>query len=251
MEDQPNPYQPKARSDGPSKSVDDRELFVTTDIGAIPVSELLPMCGGVTQWLAAVIAFKIFRSRSAVTFACESRRLVRVEPKQISRRIMKHFDELRPRISDLGFQMNYYASMPAIGKIAAAVMTMSRMDGKIHFFSVRVALQTDDQVDDDGHFGFGSSLSDGGSILTVSPAKLPRPRRGIDRLIVASEDPITVLEKHRGRIRDVAIRAVAPHDLFEHAANETRMEADDLLDRRIIRPATPAEIGRIRIESRV
>jgi hypothetical protein len=242
---QPNPYKPNGRG------TDDRELFVTTDIRSIPVRELLPMCGGVVQWLTAVLAFKIFRAKSDVTFACESRRLVRVEPEQISRRIMRHFDELRPRIADLGFHLNYYASMPAIGRIAAAVMTMSRADGKIHFFAVRVALQTDNQVNDDGHFGFGSPVSGGGSLVTVSPAKLPTARHGINRLIVGSHDPITVLETHRGRIRDVAIRSVSPRDLFEHAEQETRLEADDLLARRIIRPATAAEVGRIRVESRV
>jgi hypothetical protein len=125
------------------------------------------------------------------------------------------------------------------------------MDGKVHFFAVRVALQSEDQINDDGHFGFGSSLSDGGSIVTVSPAKLPKPRRGIDRLTVASNDPIAVLEKHRGRIRAAAIQAIEPNHLFEHAEKETRLEADDLLARRIIRPATAAEVGRIRIESRV
>ena len=240
-----NPYKPNGRG------TDDRELFVTTDIRSIPIRELLPMCGGVTQWLTAVLAFKLFRAKSEVTFACESRRLVRIDAEQVPRRIMKHFDEIRPRIADLGFHLNYYASMPAIGRIAAAVMAMSRGDGKIHFFAVRVALQTESQVSDDGHFGFVSPVADGGSLVTVSPAKLPRARRGISRLMVGSHDPVTVLEKHRARIRDVAIGAVSPSEFFAHAQNETRMEADDLLARRIIRPATAAEIGRIRVESRV
>lgn len=240
-----NPYKPNGGG------TDDRELFVTTDIRSIPVGELLPMCGGVAQWLTAVLAFKIFRAKSEVTFACESRRLVHVDPEQISRRIMKHFDELRPRITDLGFHLNYYASMPAIGRIAAAVMTMSRGDGKVHFFAVQVALQTDNEINDDGHFGFVSPVSDGGSLVTVSPARLPRARQGIVRTIVGSRDPVTVLEKHRRRIRDVAIQAVPPNQFFEHAERETRLEAEDLLARRIIRPATAAEIGRIRVESRV
>lgn len=235
----PNPYKPAAEGD-------ERELFVTTDIRSIPAMELLPMCSGISEWLTAILVFKILRTKSDAVFACESRRLVKVDVEQVSKRIMKHFDVLRPRVEDLGFTLNYYASMPALGPITAAVMTMSQRNGKIHFFATQVALKANDQINDDGHFGFGTHLQDGGSILTVSPAKLPKPRRGIDRLVMSSDQPLEVLKKHRERIRDAAIENVPPNHLLEYAERETRLEADDLQRRRIIRPATPAEIGRIR-----
>ena len=209
------------------------------------------MCAGLREWIAAIFSFKVLRADSKVTFACESRRLVRVEPEQVSKRVMKRFNELRPDVEALGLKPNYYASIPAIGKIAVAVMTMSRVDGQVHFFAVQVALQTDDGINDDGHFGFSSHTTDGGLIVTTSPARLPRPRRGVDRLVTATCEPAEVYEKHRRRVRGKPIRAITPDDLFAAAGQETRREADDLQRRRIIRPATPAEIGRIRTQSRV
>lgn len=249
-EKEPNPYRPtpdaKPKSETKAAAAgDDRELFVTTDIRSIPMMELRSMCS-FPDWLMAIVAGKIFRANAEAIFACESRRLVKVDADQISRRVMKRFGELRPQIEDLGFVPNYYASLPAIGPIAAAMMTMSRPDGRIHFFAVQVALKTNDQVSDDGHFGYGTHLPGGGSILTLSPAKLPKPRRGIDRAILSSDDPLTVLKKHRERIRDVEIQAVAPREMFAFAERETRLEAEDLLRRKIIRPANAAEVGRIR-----
>ncbi len=240
-----NPYKPSVAGS------DDRELFVTTDLRSIPAMELRPMCGSHYEWLLAVLAFKVFRAKSEVAFACESRRLVRVDAEHVPKRIMSRFEKVRPKIESLGFLPNYYASMPAIGPIAAAVMTMSREDGQIHYFAIQVVAKSEGQVNDAGHFSFSSSLPSGESIVTVSPANLPRPRRGIDRLMVSSDDPATVLKKHRERIRGVAIVEVPPAALFESAEQETRLEADDLLRRRIIRPATPAEIARIRAASRV
>ena len=87
-------------------------------------------------------------------------------------------------------------------------------------------------------------------MATLSPAKLPHARRGFDRQIVHSDDPEAVLRRHRTRIRDMAEKLVAPNHLFEYAEREMRMEAEDLLSRRIIRPATASEISRIRSSSR-
>lgn len=240
----PNPYEPKRQAG------DDRELFVTTDLRSIPMMELRPMCGGISQWLSAILNFKILRASSDVTYAYESRRLVRVEPQQVSRRIMNHFDELRPAIEQLGFVPNYFASMPAIGRIAAAVMAMSRLDGKVHCFAVQVAAMSDGQINDDGHVAFTTHLTDGGSIITMSPANLPAARDGVDRQILATDDPNDLLRSHRQRIRNAPVKLVQPNHLFEYAERETRLVADDLLRRRIIRPATPAEVGRIRAASR-
>ncbi len=240
-----NPYEPAAGAS------DERELFVTTDLRGIPAMELRPMCKGFSDWLMTVLTFKLLRMKSEPAFAYESRRLVKVEAEQVSKRIMKRFNELASEATLLGFVPNYYASLPAVGPIAAAVMTMSRKDGRVHFFAVQVAARTDGQINDDGHFGFLSYRPDQSSLVTICSARLPRPRRKVDRLVVRNDDPAEVLRLHRKRIRNLEILPIEPEELFEQAAKEKRIEADDLLGRRIIRPATQGEITRIRQQSRV
>ncbi|MCG8650706.1 MAG: hypothetical protein MI861_12790 [Pirellulales bacterium] len=244
-ENAPNPYRPS------SSTLEERELFVTTDIRSIPTMELRPMCRNFSEWLIAIFAFKILRAKTEPEFASESRRLVQIEAEHVPKRLMKRFAELAPQVQALGFLPNYYASLPAIGPIAAAVMTMSRREGQVHFFATQVALKTAGEINDDGHFGFGSRLTDDSSVLTVSPAKLPGARPGIDRRIVRSQDPAEVLQVHRDRIRNAAIKSIAPEELFDYAQREARLEADDLQRRRIIRPATAGEISRIKTGSRV
>ena len=238
---QPNPYKPSKES-----SDSDRQLFVTTDLRSIPAMELRPMCGSFGKWLGTVISFKLLRATSEPTFAFESRRLVRVEAEQVPKRIMKRFHEFKSQLDLLGFLPNYFASLPAIGQIAAAVMTMSRPDGYIDFYANQVVVRSEGEITDDGHFGFRSRLTDETLISTVSRARLPGAPKGFQRVMVASEDPAEVLRVHRKRIRDAGLIAVPPQELIEHARKETRIEAEDLLRRRIIRPATQREISRIR-----
>ncbi len=225
----------------------ERELFVASDIQTIPAFELKPMCGSLFEWLFAIVVFKIFRMKPPVEFATETRRMVRIEGEQVPKRIMHYFDELRPKVESLGYDMNYYATVPAIGPIAIALMTMSsEEDGRCHFFAVRAVIKTNNQIMEDGHFGFGSELPNDGSLTTISKAKLPKPRQGLERLMINTADPKVLLEEHRKRMREHQVVAVHASELTEHAKRQNLLECEDLLARKVIRPATAAEIHRIR-----
>ena len=227
-------------------SGDERELFVATDIRSIPAGELRPMCDSLFAWLFAIVVFKIFRVKPPVEFATENRRMVRIEGEQVPKRIMRYFKELEEKVEELGFHHNYYATVPAIGPIGVALMTMSSEDGRCHFFAVRAAIKVDTEIMEDGHFGFGSQLPNDGSLTTISKAKLPKPREGVLRVMINTDKPYDLLKEHRKRMRDAPVVVTHASELVEHARRQNLLECEDLLKRGVIRPATPPEIHRIR-----
>lgn len=224
----------------------ERELFVATDIRNIPAFELRPICGSLFEWLFAIVMFKIFRIKPPIEFASENRRMVRIEGEQVPKRIMHYFKELETKVETLGFHHNYYATVPAIGPIAIALMTMSGEDDRCHFFAVRAVTKMNGEIMEDGHFGFGSQLPKDGSLMTISKCKLPKPREGVERLMISTDDPRVLLKEHHKRMRDAPVVVVHASELVEHARRQNLLECEDLLARGIIRPATPPEIHRIR-----
>ena len=232
----------------PPTGKNDRELFVASDIQSIPMFELRPMCSNFVEWLMAIVIFKVFRAKPPIQFATETRRMMRIESEQVPKRVMKYFDQLRPKLEQLGYRLNYFATVPAIGPIAIALMTMSSESGKCHFFAVRAVIKANDQIMEDGHFGFGSQLPNDGSLTTISKTKLPKPRPGVERLMVATNDPEVLLREHRKRMKDFAVIETSATDLVEHARKQNLLECEDLLARRVIRPATQVEIQKIRAQ---
>jgi hypothetical protein len=209
------------------------------------------MIGSFSQWLSALLAHKILRSKPQIKYVIEARRLVKGEAENVPKRIMKQFAAVRTQLELLNFGPSFFATIPAIGPVSKAIMAMSRPDGQIHCFASHVVSKFDGQVQDESLLGFTTWLSDQKSIVTMSPAKLPRPRDGVDRLIVSSGDPEVILKKHRDRIRKLECLPVSPADLFAQAESEQERQTEDLLRRRVIRLATPAEVTRIRTEMRV
>lgn len=230
-----------------TEAENERELFVAGDLNFIPVMELRPLCDGVVQWLTAIAMFKVFRTKSPAFFATETRRLVRIEGEQVPKRIMKYFDSLRPKLERMDYFLNYYATVPAIGPIALALMTMStRGNGKSHFFVLRAVVKAEGKLNDDGHMGFVSSLANDGSLLTISKTTLPNPRVGVNRKMVPTDDPQKLYSAHRKRIRDAPVVEVAAENLIEVARHQNLLECEDFIKRRVIRPATSGEIAKIR-----
>jgi hypothetical protein len=234
-----------------SRATDNRELFVTTDFRSIPAAEIRPMVGSFSQWLSVVLAHKILRSKPRIQYVIEARRLVKGDAENVPKRIMKQFAAVRTQLELLNFGPSFFATIPAIGPVSNAIMAMSRPDGQIHGIASHVVSKADGKVKDEGLLGFTTWLSDQTSIVTMSPAKLPRPRHGVDRLIVNSDGPEVILKKHRERIRKLECLPVSPADLFAQAESEQERQTEDLLRRRVIRLATPAEVTRIRIDMRV
>ena len=139
--------------------------------------------------MSAVLRYKIVRSKSPPTYAIELRRMIRGDAKHVPKRIMKHFNAIKAKLEPLNFIPSFYASTPAIGPYSSAIMAMSRRDGEIHFWASHVVTQTDQGIDDEGHFGFTTWLSDERSVVTVAPTRLPRPSSWVDHMILRSEDP--------------------------------------------------------------
>ncbi|TWU04446.1 hypothetical protein [Stieleria varia] len=227
----------------------DRQLFVSGDIRSIPFGELRPMCSNVFEWLVAGVLFKLFRMPAPLQFATESRRLLSVNAEQVPKRLMNYFDGLRPQAEPLGYQINHYATIPAVGPIAIALMTMSEPAGQSCFYAVRVALKVNDSITDDGHFGFNSCLADDELLSTITYAKLPKPRPGMDRKIIKTTDVNALHKEHRNRMMGKRITPVHPSQWFAIAEKHNRLETDDLLQRRVTRLATPGEVARIRSQT--
>jgi hypothetical protein len=225
---------------------DVRETFVTNDYRSIPASELRSMLDGLGPWLSAVLSHKILRKRVQPAYVIELRRMMKA--KHVPKRIQKHFDDLKARLERLTFEPNFHATVPAIGPYSSATVAMSQPDGEVHFIASQVVTQVAGKLKDEGHFGFVTWLSDGTSIVTISSATLPRPRSGVDRMVIQSNDPAVVLKKHRERLRKKRIEPVAPEDLFPRTESENQKQTEDFLNRGLIRPATATEVTRIRTQ---
>lgn len=230
---------------------EERELFVTTDLRSVPASELKPMVGGLGKWVSQAVGNKLSKGKFEALYARESRRLVHVDQEHVSKRLQKHFSKLQSELEYLGFGTSFFASLPALGPIAAAMMAMSQRDGRIHFLAEQVAIRENGKISDDGFFSFVSYLPGGGSLITTNGKNLPRARSEVQREVVTEAVADQVLRHHRKRVRNLEIAAIAPPELFDHVASEVRLDCDDLVRRKVIRPATPAEITRIRQKSKV
>ena len=225
---------------------DRRLLYVLNDFHFIPAAESKSMLDGHRQWLSTLISYKLLRKRTQPAFAIEIGRWIRGDSRQVSKRILKRFEELRAKMSRLGFAPAFFATIPAIGPHSAAVMGMSRRDGSIHLLAHGSTSQSAEGVADTGHFEFLSWLTDEPTVVTCSQVCLPKPRAGIDQWITTSHDPEKVLKKHRERLRRRPFQAVASQDLFEKVSEENQAAVKDLANRNVIRLASSAEVARIR-----
>ncbi len=163
---------------------------------------------------------------------------------------MNYFNHVRPQAEQLGFQVNHYATIPAIGPIAIALMTLGEPTGKACFYAVSAALKVNGEITDENHFGFNSALQGDDLLSTMSVAKLPKPRKGLDRKMIKTDSVQTVHENHLLRMHGKHIMPVAANALFALAERHNRLETDDLLARGITRVATPSEVAMIRSQSR-
>ena len=226
-----------------------RDLYIIDDLDSIPAGELRSIVGGTGAWVKAIVRRKFRPSQVSPSYAVEMGRLV--PARHVPKRMVKYFDALRSKLQAHNFSANFEATVPAIGPYSAAVMGMSRPDGDVHFVAHRVTRQVGHELVDDGDFRFMSWFTDGTTLMTGTETEVPPSRPGVDFAAVPSDDPDAVLKKHRERMRRRPIGVLSPPELFARVEAENREQVEDLLRRRIIRPATPAEVARIRMKMRV
>lgn len=231
-----------------SSSENERIFFVVDEYQSIPIGELRHIVGGTGAWIKSIIG-RLLGSKAHPTYAVELRRMTKT--KHIPKRMLKHFESLRSSLTDLSFLPNFEATIPAVGPYVSAIMAMSRRDGDIHFLAHRVTRKVGGELVDEEDFRFVSCLKDGRLMVTSTRNNFPRPRAKIDMIYVTSNDPGILLKKHRERMRQAPVRRVSPNEMYNHLMAENAEYVDNLLNRKIIREATPAEVARIRNEMRV
>lgn len=219
---------------------DERELMLCDDGVSIPMHDMAPS-GLLSKWR---------RKTAPSPFAIESRRIVRVESEQVPKRIWKHFAGLQKELKHLKYLPNFLATTPAIGPIAIAMMSMSTPSGQNSFFAVRTVLRSDGQLIDGGYHGFVSFLSNDHLLLTMTTARLPKPRQGVDRLMLEDENPEKLIREHRKRMREHVIDPTEPDDVVERTRQHNLLDVREYLDRGLIRPAIPGEVSRIRASTK-
>jgi len=245
-------YSESAQASGSAAgSTKNRELYITSDFRSIPAGELRALCGGFPQWVSAVFRYKLLRSSSTPAYALELRRFTQVEAANVTKRLLKHFAATEKKLAKHNFSRSFYANIPALGPHSSAVMGMSQEEGEIHFCALQVARKISDSVVDESHFGFFTWLRDGVCLATLSPLSLPRLDPEIDLVIDRSDDPAAVLKTHRNRLLKINPQPVTLAELFEKVEAGFRRQIDDLIRRQVIRPASAAEVARIRNEMRV
>lgn len=237
---------PSSNTKSGNSSNDERELFVANDYQTIPAGELRAILPSFAEWLSIVARRKLGSVGSSPQHVSELKRWVKGDRRQISKRILKSFESLRDSLSHLAFSPTFYATVPAVGPLTQGIMGMSRSDGTLHVIAHQAVAQVGGKVVDTGHFRFISWLEDETPVITVSRMHAPSPRQGVDQVIVMSDDIETVLKKHRQRARSDELKTVPPSDLFEHAEAENHLTIEDLVQRGVLRLATPGEVARIR-----
>jgi len=219
---------------------DERELMVCDDGVSVPMHDMAPVG----------LLGKFLRKSAPSPFAVESRRIIRVESEQVPKRILKHFKELQKDVSQLKFQPNFLASTPAIGPMAIGMMSMTTPTGKSSFFAVRCVIRSDGDLIDTGYHGFCSFLADDNALITMSTARLPKPREGVHRVMMDSDDPEQLIREHRKRMREYRVVPTEAEGLVDQIRRQTQLDVRDSLNRGLIRSATTGEISRIRASSK-
>lgn len=255
----PSSQLPDMNREAKSRQADDaaagssnaRELFVLSDFRSLPAAELRALCGSLPSWISALVRYKILRAKSPPAYALELLRLTQCDAAHVPKRMVKHLDSTKKQLQKLGFQLSFYANLPALGKYSSALMGMSQEDGEIHFCLYQVARQTAQGVIDESHFAFLSWLRDDQCLATLSPLQLPPLQRQIELLVDRSEDPAAVLKSHRNRLLQVNPQKVSPSELFDRLESDYGRQIADLRRRSVIRAASAAEVARIRNDMRV
>ena len=237
MSDEPND-QPTDQPTDEDKLL--RELLVPCDGVSIPVFGMAPVG----------LFSKLMRKSVSPTFAVESRRIIRVESEQVPKRIFKHFKVLQKSMTRLSFHPNFFATIPAIGPLAIAMMSMITPSGKSCFLAVRTVIRKEGELVDSGHHGYYSYLDSGEAMVTLSPCQLPKPRAGIHQVILKEEDPEAMLREHRKRMREFKVEPVDAADVVEFVRHHNWLDVNDCVERELIRAANTGEISRIRGKSK-
>ena len=232
---QPAETEPEENSMSKKEDRTAREFIVAADGVSIPMFDMAPpgLFGG-------------FKKSPQPTFAVESKRLMRVESAQLQERILTPLREIRAALKPLGYQHNFYGSLPAVGAVAIGILAMSTKSGQNYFFAVRTATRRDNKVVQTGFIGFGSLLGDDDSLLTLSPVRLPKPREGVDREILRSEDPEHLLREHRKRMREYTIQPLEATELVNRIRRQNELDCNEYLEQGLLRKASPGQIAAIR-----
>ncbi len=221
-----------------------RELFVINDFRSMPAKEMRPMFDTFGRWLAAWWQYKIRGKSDHPEFVLEMRRLTRA--KHVPKRIQKNFDPYLEKLKRSGFVHSFDATVGALGPYSCGLLGMTDEETYVHFVAFHAVTQIEGRIADDSFFRFLSWLDDETLIETISRGQHPSPRRGIDRLEFAADDPITMLRRHRERLRKKSVQKINPSDLWARIEAEHQSQVDDFIARGVIRAATPAEVTRIR-----
>ncbi|MGB7348017.1 MAG: hypothetical protein WBD20_27580 [Pirellulaceae bacterium] len=219
---------------------DERELMLCDDGVSIPMHDMVPVG----------LLGKFLRKTAPSPIAIESRRIIRVESEQVPKRILKHFRDLQKDVGYLKYQSGFLATTPAIGPIAVAMMSMTTPSGQNSFFAVRAVVRKDGELIDTGYHGFCSFLAGDDFLVTMSTARLPKAREGVDRVMMPNDDPESLVREHRKRMRQYTIVPTEADDVVEQFRRQNLLDVSEYLERGLIRPATTGEISRIRASTK-
>ena len=193
---------------------------------------------------------KFIRKTVPSPFAVESSRIDRVELEHIPKRIGKQFGVLKKSVEALGYLPNFFATTPTIGPMAIAIMSMSTSSGQNSFWAVQTVLRRDGELIDSGYHGFVSFLPQDAALITMTQARLPKPREGVDRRMIDTENPEMLVREHRKRMRDHVIDPIEAEELVDNIRRQNQLNVDDCVQKGSIRLATSGEISRIRASAK-
>ncbi|NND98699.1 MAG: hypothetical protein HKN47_15370 [Pirellulaceae bacterium] len=218
----------------------EREFIVATDGKSIPMCDMAP---------PGLLARLLGKSPPS-PFAVEAARIIRVESEQVPKRILNHFREVKTKVGSLRYKRNYYATVPTIGPLAMATMSMTTSSGLSSFFAVRTVLRRDGKLIDSGFHGFCSFLAGDDILITMTQARLPRPREGVDRVMLKTEDPEVIVREHRKRMREYEIVPTEAADVVDLTRRQNELDLEEYFEQGLLRLASTGEVSRIRDQAK-
>jgi len=217
-------------------------LFVVAPIKQIAIGDLWPLSPRLYHFILAMLIFKIFRATNQPSWAAAFLDQREITEAEIPDHWTNEFAETRRLATSLGFVHPKYVTVPAIGPRMSVELLMTTPDGRIQWTFHRLTSIDNSVRTDETRRGLFSRLMGDGSLVTCTaqPTHRTAPWQTITK--VRSKSFAKLLDVHRRKLAEHAVRPFDIHAIVEHSIAEDSRCFRDLIERGLLRDATAMEV---------
>lgn len=229
------------------------ELIVINDFKRIPTLDLFAMTRNPIEFALVFCVFKVLRLRNPPFFAAALKSPAEIAYEQIPESLRADFDVTADSLRGLGMTDPRYMTAPTIGSRLSIELIMTTPDGRIQASFVRMQQRNGKFFEDQSYRGLGSRIGgneEGGTIL-VTREKKPQPRSGAIHIVqlIRSDSFEVLMEHHERRLAEESACPITVGSQVQRSIDDERRVTEELIRRRILRPATAKEVFSIEAAS--